>query len=253
MEDNKAIEYYSKFDDFMHKRMDSEERLQLQNELSKDPDLQREYDLFRLSVDGINRSGIKAEVMEASKRFTNERGGKGKSINLTTWTARIAAGLIIVAVSTALFYLNSVKRTDLYESLYVEYKLPVTRASEDTPTRMDSLYVNGSYELAMAYYNTLVDKSPRDYFLGGMIFLRLGSHQEAINVFTTLQENNTIIGTNYFSEEIDYYLALSNLRNGNYDEAIKLFEKIKADPSHLYHANVSSKDIFDLKLLDWKD
>jgi hypothetical protein len=55
-----------------------------------------------------------------------------------------------------------------------------------------------------------------------------------------------------FSDEAEYYLALSYIRNRDYDLAIPILEKIKDHPIHIYHEKVDAKLIRKIKMLKWR-
>jgi tetratricopeptide (TPR) repeat protein len=56
----------------------------------------------------------------------------------------------------------------------------------------------------------------------------------------------------YFEDEAEYYLAMNYLATGQASPAIALFDKIKADPRHVYHSRVEEMGKLDLGILRTK-
>ena len=67
---------------------------------------------------------------------------------------------------------------------------------------------------------------------------------------TLIQYNQS--GEPYFQDEAEYYLAMNYLATGQSAPAIALFNKIKADPRHIFHARVMNMSQLDLRILQVK-
>ena len=235
MEDNRAFEYYGRFDDYLKGELDEEERQKLEEELSADSELQQEFDLFKMSVDIVHVSSINRAVKEAHDRFLDSNPGSGtqNSTSVVTWSLRIAAGLLVVMVSYGLLQFSFVSSTGLYESLYTAWQLPVTRGAQLTYTHLDSLYLHHNYDKVIMQYESLEERSLRDYFIAAMAAMELNDYERAIRLFQLLKQENEKTDTRLFEDETDYYMALSHLKNGDYQQALFIFQKIREDHSHL--------------------
>ena len=86
-----------------------------------------------------------------------------------------------------------------------------------------------------------------------MSYFQLDQNDQAMKLLSDLKEVNAGLEKPYFTQEIDYYLALTFIKAHQYDQAISLFEEIRNNPKHLYHHNVSGADIWKLRLLDIKE
>ena len=255
MEDNKALTYYERFDSLLKGNMEPGEQQLLEAELNENPDLQNEFDLFKMSVEVTTRSSIREEVKMANHRYLNQDQPhhKIKTVSLTTWAMRIAAGLLALMVCYSVVRFSMVNSSDIYSQLYTEYNLPITRSSDVEYAHLDSLYISGRYTDVMAYFQQLDNKTSRDYFLTGVSFLKEAEYDQAVQTFNELKKENKRNGTQDFEQESDYYLALAYLNNRNIDEALVLFKTIKNNPSHIYRCNVSNQDMLDLKMLKLKN
>jgi hypothetical protein len=87
------------------------------------------------------------------------------------------------------------------------------------------------------------------YFLAGNTFLEQGKTTDAIRCFLQVRKQNLEQGTHILEDDTDYYLGMSYLLNKQISLALPLFEKIHADPSHLYHDKVSRWFLLQLHLL----
>ena len=254
MEDNKAFNYYSRFEDYLGGRLDPSESKKLEEELSGDRELLKEFELFKMSIDVVQLASMKNVVQEAQKRFTGYEASlaPGTTTSIGVWGWRVAAGLLLLMVSYGVLQFATVSSNNLYESLYTVYHLPVTRGYELGYTHLDSLYLRQDYNEVVVHYELLEEKTGRDHFMVAMAAMELEDYRAAIDGFKRVRDHNQKASPQYFEQETDYYLALSHLKNGDFKQALYLLEKINEDESHLYHSAVPNKIIIKLQMLLWK-
>jgi tetratricopeptide (TPR) repeat protein len=85
-----------------------------------------------------------------------------------------------------------------------------------------------------------------------MAYAELGDNTNAIANFKNVIEDNRQTKSALFNDEAEYYLALTYIRNKDYDYALDILKDIKDDPEHYYHQKVTSKLIRQVKLLKWR-
>ena len=57
------------------------------------------------------------------------------------------------------------------------------------------------------------------------------------------------LSANDYRQDAEFYLALSHLKNKAYGKALPLMEKIRANPSHLYHEQLTADVVEKVKKL----
>jgi hypothetical protein len=101
-------------------------------------------------------------------------------------------------------------------------------------------------------HTTGEDSSLSATFLAAMANLELNNMNDAIPDLEEVVNANKTSGTPVFQDEAEYYLALSYIRNRDYDLALPLLEKIRDDRDHLYHEKVDRKLVRNVKMLKWR-
>ncbi len=253
MEDNRAFNYYNRFDDYLKGALDPAERKKLEEELFNDSELQKEFELYKMSIDVVQLASMKNAVEEAQRRFTHYEASLAPTVTTSarTWALRVAAGLLLLMVSYGVLQFALVSSGSLYQSLYTAYQLPVTRGYQLNYTHLDSLYLHQDYDTVLAQYEKLTKKTVRDHFIAAMAAMELGQYSAAIDRFKEVRKQNQG-EVRYFEQETDYYLALCYLKNEDLKQALYSLQKIKENESHLYHTAVSSETIIKLQVLLWK-
>lgn len=246
---NSTQHNYEKFDRFVSGNMDAAEEKVFLEDL-KDPVIKDEFNKYKMSVDAIRLSRIKTEVIAASERHFNSAQGRNLFLRKTL---KFAAGISILLLSGLYFYSLSINQEQVFNSLYVSYKLPITRSAEVSDIHLDSLYSGKDFKGLVTSFKQIESPVSSDYFLAAMSYLEEKDVEKAILMFQKVSEYNLQKGTNSFSQETDFYLALSYLQDGQYQNSASLLEKIENNSSHLFNQNVTAITLYKLKYLTWLD
>ncbi len=87
-----------------------------------------------------------------------------------------------------------------------------------------------------------------DSLLVGLAHLQLGDVPEAMSWLDAIAA-----GGGNFAPDAEYYGALAQLKGRHYDAALTRLKAIRANGTHLYHAQVSPGLIRKVQLLKWKE
>ncbi len=259
MENNEAtdIEF---IDLYLSGELTVDERSRLEAQRLESPSLNEDIAILQASREAIRLAAIRALVKKQHHLFIQlssdnikTDSGQVKIIPfLNTWAMRVAAGILIGVIGVG-FYRATVTTSDsVYQQEYMTYDLPVVRGAIDVSTSLDSLYLLGEYAQVLTLFAQQAETNHQDYFLTAMAAMQQHDFVMAQRVFEQLIILNNNSETRYFTEEVDFYLALTFIKNDRIDDAMVLLKKIKDNPKHLYHHNVSGGDLFQLWLLKFK-
>ena len=258
MEDKNNYKELELLDKYLDGELDSSEASALERRISEDDTLRNELEILQVSRDAIRTKALKDRVKKLHQTLITEiRDDEKKVIPIDRnkkffrTAMSVAASVIIVVASFIAYQYATVNANKLYSQQFLSYELPVARSSGEGMTVIDSLYLSGNYAQVIEYFNSLGQKDIRDYFLTAMSCLHTERFTEAIGLFQYIVEKNSSPATeNYFEQETDFYLSLAYLKTGEFTRCKELFAKMKANPKHLYHKNITRKDIWMLEILE---
>ena len=164
------------------------------------------------------------------------------SPNITKYVLGIAATLVLAVV--AVFFFNKRGAVQKQEQLFAMYYQPLEAPEkiyrgENTGTdnkkeqQASSSYGSQQYDLSIRYYKELLAEYPNDpkytLFLG-LSLMQEERYDEAIALFNTHVPSNTS-----YDEDIQWYLALAQLKKGNLNTARTMLEKLQNSPGSYYN------------------
>lgn len=252
----KALELLDKY---LDGELDSSERSDLERRIREDETLRSDLEVLQIARDAIRTKALRDKVKKLHQTLLPEVREDEKKVipinrnkKIFRVAMSVAASVIIVVASFVVYQYSTVSADKLYSQQFLSYELPVARSTGDEMTVIDSLYLSGNYAQVITYFNSLQQKGIRDYFLTAMSYLHTERFTDAINLFQYVVEKNNDqpAGEKYFEQETDFYLSLAYLKIGEFAKCKELFTKMKANPRHLYHKNVSRKDIWMLEILE---
>lgn len=247
-----------RLDRYLDHDLPTDQRQQLERDLSTDPALRELYDALRMARQAVQAHGLRQHVRRRHAELLSELPAapaeEARVVampvrRVATWLPRIAAGLAFVLLAAGGYWFSRTDAETLYESKFVAYHLPVSRSTAPLLTPLDSLYQAGAYPAVVARYRAAALPTPRDRFLAGVSYLELGQPAPAIAVFEALR---AAPGPPQFVEETDFYLALAYLRAHRPEAALPLFTRIRQNPEHPYRGAVTRGDVLTLQALDLK-
>jgi tetratricopeptide (TPR) repeat protein len=163
---------------------------------------------------------------------------------------QIAAIFIVVMGLAVVIKIANTHPQGIFENNYTAYDLGVTRG-EDAPKEIEKAYRAKNWGAVYTAFQTTHTKTQEDYFLTAMARMEQKDYYEAISLLKTLIQFNASREP-LFRDEAEYYVAMNYLATGQSAQALDLFDKIKADPRHLFHTRVENMSVLDMRILQVK-
>jgi tetratricopeptide (TPR) repeat protein len=246
--------------DFLVRYLDGEltetEKENLEKRLSEDPALKLELENLEITREAILQYGLKQKVagihQEMMKEIRTPVRKMSSTRRILRYSIAAAASIILVIGGFLLYNFVTLSSEKIFASRYQVYELSNTRSTGTNERPIEKAYREKNYAEVKRIHNSGEDNSPKAEFLNGMAFLETKPLANAINSFNELLELNKQSENPVLNDEAEYYLALTYIRNRDYDLALTLLQKIREDSSHLYHAKVTPKLIRQVRTLKWR-
>src|SRR5206468_5069573 len=109
-------------------------------------------------------------------------------------------------------------------------------------------YNTGNYVAATLKAKKQKLVSDEEKLLTGLAYLHRDDYSAAIKWLEPLSNNFK----SPCRQDAEFYVALTYLKNEDFDHCIEKMEHIAYTPSHPYHDKISKSIISDIKVLKWK-
>ncbi len=217
---------------------------QLQQRINTDKALEEELENLKISLEAVKSFGLRGRVSAIHtgmmKELQQETLPKtGKIRDLTWYSLRIAAVIIVLAGSAIFYQYTTLSSTSLYEKNFSNYTLHENRGTYNK-SALQAAYETANYQAVINGFEKTKIKNTQDYFLSGNAYLCLDKPSDAIHCFLSIQKLNNQQQTHRYTDDAEYYLAMSYLKNNEPAKALPLFEKIHSNKNHLYTSKVSA-------------
>lgn len=236
----KTINVNNTIENFLSGDACNAEKIWLNREMKKDPDLAREVNLRRRTNEILADREIldlraKLNAVEMRKRSA---GGLRKAAAKSSRYA--AAILIAAAVTSALFFILKPDPSPekLYASYYEKYESP--GASRSAASAGNLLMENAiasysakEYDKAIGYLEQIIaneNGNMESVFMHGMANMEVKNYPVASGSFTRVIEHND----NLYLEDATWYLGLCYMMTGNSEKAVNQLNAI-ADSKSRYN------------------
>jgi len=235
--------------DHLDKKIQGESLPEAEALLQSDSNAREEWQFLQAAVDAVEHHALHAKV--AAIRAEMQPAQKPVVRSITRNIYRIAAAIVLLIGSLAIYKFATVNADDFYTRHYIAYELPTSRSGAETPA-IEAAYRNADWNAVINLYNSISAKGNQDHFLAGIAALELKQFPQAIGRFTQILNNNSVNNDTYFQDESEYYLALAYIANDEIAKASTLLDKIKADSNHLYREKAENMSGTDFKILEMK-
>ena len=244
--------------DHLDRNLDGAELHAIEQLIRNDEQAAAEWQLLQFTASNIREAGLYEQVRSVRKEYEASKnevvtakssGGIVRTMNQKLM--RVAAVFVLVTFSVTFYKYLSVSDRSVYENYYASYELHTSRGL-NTEDRLDNAYKDRKWSEVLTIVNSLQEKNNKHHFLGGMAALELKQFDQAINSFQSVLNQNRVLADDYFSEEAEYYLAMSYLANKDAGKGVAILEKISKDKSHQFNQTVAKMGI-DFKILRLKE
>jgi hypothetical protein len=242
--------------DHLDHLLQGDELQQIENLIRIDKETSEQWRYLNLAVEAIQYNSLHDKVADAKKKYLSETRSQakpGQAVVRTMYRVaiRIAACVLLLAGSLAVYKYATVSSTGIYNNYYSSFDLNTSRGIGNTD-KMEQAYRNKNWAEVVSQFKTSNEKNNKADFLNAMAEMELKDFDPAISSLKQIIAANAQSGDNYFQDEAEYYLALSYLAVNKAGLAIPILEKIKADTSHIYNKKAMGISNIDLKLLEYK-
>ncbi|WP_406844991.1 tetratricopeptide repeat protein [Flavobacterium soyae] len=222
-------ERYILFDEYLQGELKIEAKNDFEKQLLEDPEFASQFETFKnIQFQLNNKFGFEQERQAfkdnlsqiAEKHFDN----KPKVIGLKPWYLAVAAS---VAVLFGLFFFNYNQNP-----VYGDYNNPEHASfterstADETLKQAEKAYNHKTYNKAIPLFETILqkNKTAEIQFFYGVSLLEESHYIKAEAVFNELKAGNSA-----YKEKAVWYLALSKLKQKDYEGCKKILETISED------------------------
>jgi len=233
------------------------EKDEFEERLASDEGLQQELAGLQMAKDAVKLFGLKQHI--ASVRSEMKEAGTGVVVrkmstirSIVRYGLAVAAGILVIAISVLAYSFFSLSPGKLFSEKYNAFELSTLRGGAETSTAIDDAYREKKYSDVVNLSAKKTGLTVEDKFLAGVSYLELDSMSKSITILKEVINEDQHADRPVYKDEAEYYLALSYLKNRDYDKAIDLMTAIHNDPNNLYHQTFTAGFIRKVKMLKWR-
>ncbi|MBL0155094.1 MAG: hypothetical protein IPP93_17115 [Chitinophagaceae bacterium] len=222
-----------------------EQQAAVEQQLTSQPALQGEYDSLLVTREAIRFAGLQKQVAGIHVTMMKELNTPVKQIRpvrkIFRYSIAVAASLLLIIGGYLAYSFYSLSPNKVFDANYQSYELSTVRDGNNPPGAVEQAYQSKNYKAAIDQGSASTEI--KDVFLVAIA---------AIAGFRKVLEMNKTAGSTIRKDETEYYLALSYLRNRDYDLSLELLRSIHDNPEHTYHGKVNAKMIRQVRWLKWR-
>jgi predicted negative regulator of RcsB-dependent stress response len=196
-------------------------------------------------VSGIHQQMMQ-EIQTPVRKISSTR-------RIIRYSIAVAASVVLIVGSIIGYNFYTLSSGKVFASNYQSYELSTVRdGGNQELTPVETAYRGSDYKKVTELYATGNTNSVKETFLAAMSYVELGNSTKAIDELKKVIADNETAKTSLFKDEAEYYLALTCIRNRDYDFALEQLRNIIDNPEHLYYKKVTTKLIRQVKMLKWR-
>ena len=255
--DNSTHNMSEKLVQYLDGELYGTEKISLEEKISADQRLQDELDSLKATTEAVKMFGIQQKVSGIHQQMMKEMQTPVKKISSTRriirYSIAVAASVVLIVGSMIGYNFYNLSSGHVFASNYRSYELITLRDADITQvTPVEKAYREKDYQKAVGLLSENSSNTVKDIFLAGMSYVELDNNAEAIEAFKKVIAQNDTAKTSLFKDDAEYYLALTHIRNKDFDFALDMLRRIKENPEHLYQEKVTGKLIRQVKMLKWR-
>tara|TARA_R110002049_G_scaffold309170_1_gene517849 strand:- start:1202 stop:1939 length:738 start_codon:yes stop_codon:yes gene_type:complete len=223
---------YLLFEDYIEETMSDAAKLSFERRLKTDAPFLESFNLYKEATHHFKNRFAKEEETLAFKNSLNAtateyfKNQSPKVIKFEPWKYATAACLLLF--SGLFFYFNSISGIPTYKDLNTISEINIVERSTNTTVlkKAEEAYNTQSFNEAKIYFEQILAKDTTNselLFYKAIAQLELSEYMEAENSLTRLSK-----GTSVYANEALWYLALSKLKQKEYDSCKMILNTIPA-------------------------
>lgn len=249
------MESLEKIDEYLAGKLSEIDKKSFEKEIENDKNLENEVSKQLLAKEAIKMANLRINVKAVQDQFLLDNYSENERPKISrNWKligARLAASIAIFAMLFGgLQWINLSSEKILSED-GLHYQEPTMRGENTDKNTITEAYKNGNYQRVISIFDSQKMADQKDQFLTAMAYFNLKDYNSSIKF---IEEININFESNQlYINELQYYKGLNLIGLNRYEEAISLFEKIKADPNNVYQKNITTGFLLKLKALSIKN
>lgn len=237
--------------------LDEQTKVEVEERLISDPEFRKAYESLLLTKEAVKQYGLKEKVAVLHKEMMKEMQQApvrhiSSARKAVRYAISVAAALIVLVGSFMLYNFYTLSAEKVFNSGFLSYDLSTLRGNEEKESAIAKAYRDKKFADVVKLFEAGADSSREAMFLTGMSALELKENSKAIFNFKTLIAANQQANEKLYNDDAEYYLSLSYIRNGEYDLALGVLQKIKDNSNHSYNKKVTAKLLRQIKMLKWR-
>lgn len=251
--DNSTPDMSEKLVQYLDGELTGTEMENMSQQLAADKTIQDELDSLKSTSEAVRLYGLQKKVSGIHQQMMEEMPPLIKKINSTKKIIRyniaVAASLVLIIGGYIAYNFFTLSPDKVFASNYQSYQLVTVRDGNTVETIAEKAYREKNYAEVIRIYDAGEDHTPKGEFLCGAAALELKENDKAIKCFKEVLDADQQTVQPVLKDEAEYYLALTYIRNKDYDKALVLMNKIQNDSNHLYNEKITGKLIRQVKML----
>lgn len=255
--DNSTYNMSEKLVQYLDGELAGSEIEAIEQQLDSDKNLKEELENLKATREAVKIYGLNQKVAGIHTQMMKEMVAPVKKMSparrIIRYGIAVAASVVLIIAGIIGYNFYNLSSDKVFASNFHSFELGTYRDVDTLyVSPVESAYRNKDFKKAVELYAENDSMSVKETFLAGMSYMELDYNSKAIDKFKKVIAENEISKTDLFKEEAEYYLALTYIRNKDYDFALDQLRSIKENPGHLYHNKVTKKLIRQLKMLKWR-
>ncbi len=243
---------------YYDRTLEEREMREVEELINTDLEVRKQWQYLQLAVEAVEYAALYDQVAAVKENFRTiqpvevlQPSGKRNVRVIMRPFMRVAAAVLVLIVGTIAYKYFSVSATHVYDETFIAYSLTTSRGQASI-TEIEQAYRVQNWNGVIAAANNSSLSDNKALFLAAMAHLQLKNYAAANKLFEQVLRNNSQTGDDYFQDEAQFYLAMSNLAGNQSVKAIALLQQIRANKNHLYHQQAMQIGKMDLQLLKIK-
>lgn len=255
--DNSTHNMSEKLVQYLDGELTGAEKESIEQQLAADKKLNDDLESLKATREAVKIFGLQQKVSGIHQQMMQEMQTPVKKMSSTRriirYSIAAAASVILIVGSIIGYNFYNLSSNKVFASNYHSYELSTVRDGDSTQVSpVEKAYREKDYKKTIELISQQNSLTVKETFLAGMSYMELDNGTKAIDEFKKVIAGNENAKNNLFKDEAEYYLALTYIRNKDYDFALDMLRSIKETPGHLYHEKVTGKLIRQVKMLKWR-
>lgn len=255
--DNSTQDLDEKLVLYLDGSLEGEAKAGIEELVKKDPSVSARLESLQQTRAAVRYFGIQQQVKSLHAEMMGELRKDARRTSpvrkMLRYSMAAAASLLLLLGAYMGYQFFRLSPDRVFSARYQRYEPVTMRGVADSGfLALQKEYSEFRYKEVLARVDSMRNAAQAEHFLAAMSAMELRDDTRAISLLKELISTNQSAPEPVLNDEAEYYLALAYIRNKDYDFALTILEKIKADQAHTYHPLVDKALIRKVRLLKWR-